>query len=198
MGSKEIIDILQYLLPGFISAWIFYSLTSYRKPSQFERVVQALIFTVLIQALLSIFEKYCPVVYGKVPGLVWSLIVAVFVIGLPFSYFANNDLVHRLLRFFNITKETSYPTEWYGAFRNDRESPIILHLHDERRLYGWLKEWPSDPKLGHFVIAYPSWLQSEGESVKVVEVTNIESILMDVTEVKWIEFMELPLESRNV
>ncbi|OWO67359.1 hypothetical protein B2J67_20175, partial [Vibrio cholerae] len=54
--TNDVITILQYLLPGFVSAWVFYSLTSYPKPSQFERVVQALIFTIFIQAIVVVVE----------------------------------------------------------------------------------------------------------------------------------------------
>ncbi|SUP44184.1 Uncharacterised protein [Vibrio furnissii] len=54
--TNDIITLLQYLLPGFVAAWMFYSLTSYPKPSQFERVVQALIFTIFIQAIVVVIE----------------------------------------------------------------------------------------------------------------------------------------------
>ena len=46
-ASSEIVGVLSFLLPGFVAAAIFYSLTSYPKPSPFDRVVQALIFTVI-------------------------------------------------------------------------------------------------------------------------------------------------------
>jgi hypothetical protein len=29
---KEIIPLLQYLIPGFLSAWVFYSLTAFKRP----------------------------------------------------------------------------------------------------------------------------------------------------------------------
>ena len=51
--TNDIVVILQYLLPGFLAAWIFYGFTSHPKPSQFERVVQALIFTLIIH--LAVF-----------------------------------------------------------------------------------------------------------------------------------------------
>mgnify|MGYP000737068882 FL=1 len=55
--ATDVISLLRYLLPGFLSAWIFYGFTSFKKPSQFERVVQALIFTLLIQPLVILVEK---------------------------------------------------------------------------------------------------------------------------------------------
>ena len=50
-ASSEIVGVLSFLLPGFVAAAIFYSLTSYPKPSPFDRVVQALIFTVIGKAI---------------------------------------------------------------------------------------------------------------------------------------------------
>ena len=110
--TNEILQVLTLLLPGFISAWIFYGLTSYPKPSEFERVVQALIFTVLIQGIV-VPTKYILCMAGDSIGclgpwtkdatLVTSLIIAV-IIGILFSAFANNDRFHSLLRTLKITK----------------------------------------------------------------------------------------------
>lgn len=36
--------LLTFLLPGFLSAWVFYGLTSHPKPPQFERTAEALVF----------------------------------------------------------------------------------------------------------------------------------------------------------
>ena len=157
--SNNIVTILQFLLPGLIAAWIFYSLTSYSKPSQFERVVQALIFTLFIQALITI-TKYLLLKVGiywsvgnwsESSSLVVSIIIAI-VFGVIFSYFANNDKIHEYLRKKGITRETSYPSEWFGSFLNN-VTFVVLHFNDERRLYGWPIEWPSEPTNGHFVIA---------------------------------------------
>ena len=169
MGSitNNVVTILQFLLPGFIAAWIFYSLTSYSKPSQFERVVQALIFTLFIQALV-ITTKYLSLKIGaywsagywsESSSLIVSIIIAIM-FGVVFSYFANNDKIHKYLRNKGITRETSFPSEWFGSFLNN-VTFIVIHFTDERRLYGWPIEWPSEPTSGHFVIADPSWLEKD-------------------------------------
>jgi hypothetical protein len=197
--SQETILFLQYLLPGFLAAWIFYGLTSYTKPSQFERVVQALIFTLFIRAflyLLMVLFLYIGHywrlgVWDESSNLIWSLPIAI-TIGLLFSYYANNDKIHRKLREKNITKETSFPSEWFGAF-SDTKTWIVLHLHDSRRLYGWPKEWPSSAKNGHFVITYPSWLDDKQE----VPIAGVKNILINVDDVKWVEFMTKPEKGKK-
>ena len=202
MGSvtNNIIQILQFLLPGFVAAWIFYSLTSYSKPSQFERVVQALIFTLFVQALVGVV-KYASL---KI-GLYWSIgtwsdnsslmlsILVAILLGVVFSYFANNDKLHRYLRDKGITRETSFPSEWFGSFL-DNVTFVVLHFEDERRLYGWPIEWPSEPDKGHFVIADPSWIDEKGKEKRI---TGVNNILVDVKDVKWVEFLEKTWEKEN-
>ncbi|PPK77731.1 hypothetical protein B0F87_101109 [Methylobacter tundripaludum] len=197
--AKDFVSILQYLLPGFVSAWVFYGLTSYPKPSQFERVVQAMIFTLFTQASINIVEfilkwigSYWSVAnWGESSSLIWSIIIALF-FGFIFSYFANNDKLHKYLRGRNITHQTSYPSEWFGVFLDS--TFVVLHFNDERRLYGWPIEWPSEPSKGYFVIADPSWLLDNGKEQRI---TGVKNMLINVNDVKWIEFLEKTWESND-
>lgn len=50
--SKAIVDVLTYLLPGFITTAILHNLTLAPRPIPFERVVLALIFTMVGQVLV--------------------------------------------------------------------------------------------------------------------------------------------------
>ena len=53
-ASSEVVGVLTFLLPGFVAAAIFYSLTSHPRPGAFDRVIQALIFTVIGQAIVAL------------------------------------------------------------------------------------------------------------------------------------------------
>lgn len=197
--TNDFIALLQYLLPGFIAAWVFYSFTSFPKPSQFERVVQALIFTIFVQALVYIINKvyllmstkWATVVWSTNSEVIWSISSAIL-LGILFSYFANNDKIHKKLRDWKITRETSYPSEWFGAFLQN-VTYVVLHLDGERRLYGWIKEWPSEPEKGHFVLVQASWLEDDNQ----LPITGVDSIMVDAKEVKMVEFMEKSWEVEN-
>jgi hypothetical protein len=54
--AKDVVSLLSFLLPGFLAAWVFYSLTSRPMPAQQEGVFQALIFTLFVKAIV-IFER---------------------------------------------------------------------------------------------------------------------------------------------
>lgn len=195
--TNELINLLQYLLPGFISAWIFYSLTSFKKGSQFERIIQALIFNMFIQ-LIVLFIKKCLFLLGNYLShqdiriftwtsnteLTWSIIGAIL-LGVATSFLANNDIILKKLRDWNLSRESSHPSVWYGALR-EKVTYIVLHLDGERRLFGWPKEWPPDSEEGHILITNPSWLDGDNQ----IEMTGVESILVDVKEIEYIEFMK--------
>ncbi|MBW1615750.1 MAG: hypothetical protein JRJ49_04275 [Deltaproteobacteria bacterium] len=193
--SIDIIKLLRYLIPGFIAASIFYSLTPFPKQSPFERTVQALVFTIFIQALvygvksilIFIGYKYALLKWDANSELIWSIIIAIL-LGLTFSYLINNDKIHEKLRNWNITKETSYFSEWYSSFSNkENVTYIVLHFENGRRLYGWPKEFPSAPEKGHFIIEEASWLDDDNNEIKI---TGVKSVLIDVKKINLIEFME--------
>jgi hypothetical protein len=190
--ASDLVLLLRYLLPGFLAAWVFYGFTSFVKPSQFERVVQALIFTLIVQVgvyfykiTVIYFSKYWVLgVWNRDVELVVSVAIAT-ILGFVFSYFANNDKFHAIIRKIGASKETSYPSEWYGEFSN-KVTYVVLHLDGERRLYGWPKEWPSNPEKGHFSIQQASWLQNGTE----IPLLGVETILVPAKDVQMVELME--------
>ena len=157
--TNDLITLLKFLLPGFVTAQILYRLTAFPKKSEFEAIVVALIFTIIIQALVYVIQAlalFIGTFFSIGPWtpeieLVWSIAIAT-ALGLLFAFLMNNDFLHSLLRQRHITQLTSYPTEWYSTFTKNK-TYIVLHLKDQRRLYGWPYEWPSSPKEGHFVLA---------------------------------------------
>jgi hypothetical protein len=190
--SKAIIDVLTYLLPGFVASALVYILTSAARPIPFERVVQALIYTLLIQALLvvirvsltAIGSHCCPLgVWTTDVALIWSVALAILV-GVSSAWADNTDCIHSLLRRVGITHQTSFPSEWYGAFAQNA-GYVVLHLNGERRLYGWAEEWPSSPERGHFVIAQGEWLTESGS----VDLAAVQRILVKAVDVEMVEMM---------
>lgn len=174
----EAIRVLTFLLPGFVAAAVFHALTSRPKPDTFDRVIQALVFTIIVQAATAGFSlDNDRELLLSVPTAVALALIAV--------YFSNNDTIHRFLRRLRITRETSYPSEWYSSFSSD-SCYVVLHLKGQRRLYGWPSEWPSRPDQGHFRITEAEWLV---ENVKT-PVTRVSAILIPVSEVEMVEFLE--------
>lgn len=184
--SAGAITLLQYLLPGFVAAWIFYGFTAHPKPSQFERVVQALIFTFIVQIVSEIARAGLS---GSdldlvVPTPVADLMAACL-LGIAAAYSVNSDKLHSAARRLGLTHRNSYVSEWFSAFAG-KATYVVLHLKDDRRIYGWPREWPSRPTDGHIRLEQVSWLLDDQE----VKLESVRSILIDVRDIRWVEFIE--------
>lgn len=182
-----------FLLPGLVAAWVFYGLTAHPKEEWFERVVQALIFTVIVRAMNIGTRKAWWVFYHSKHAsgrwtddkeLVWSLFNAIL-LGLVVAVFANHDWAHRCLRKLKITQRTSYPSEWYSGFHRFRRD-VILHLKGERRLMGWADEWPDQCERGHFLIQKPIWLSDTGEKIPLLQ---LKRLMIPASDVEMVEFI---------
>jgi hypothetical protein len=192
--APDAVALLTYLLPGFIAAWVFYSFTSHPRPSQFERVVQALIFTFLIQAVVPVARGGLQLLGSTIMVVrPWDAAAATFtsltlaiLFGTILAYCTNNDSVHKWLRSKGFTTRTSHPSEWYYVFAQ-KITFVILQLKDGRRLYGWPKEWPIEPEKGQFFIMLPSWIQEDGTQVELAE---LDGVLIHARDVQWVEFVQ--------
>lgn len=191
---KEVIPLLQYLIPGFVATWIFYTLTSFKRPDTFGQIVQALIFTFFIHGIVVGIGLLAMAIGSK--GLVlgvwdqsaisiWSAVVAVL-LGLFACFLVNKGYLHAFLRWAGITVKTSCPNEWFSAF-NRYKRFVVLHLKDGRRIYGWPEEWPSDPSGGQFVIQDPAWLDKDGNESPL----DVEAFVIDVSQVQWAELSKM-------
>lgn len=189
LASSEMVSVLVFLLPGFVAAAVFYWLTSHPKPGAFERIIQALIFTILVQVMVRILFIAMEITgwafsWDEAGRLVFSTIVAIG-LGLLAVYFLNKDIPHRYLRRIGVTRENSYPSQWYSAFDRHADCYLVLHLKGDRHLYGWPTEWPSRPDEGHFLIEEVEWLEG-GERTPA---KGVAGMLVPVSEVEMVEFL---------
>jgi len=213
--STELVKLLYNLLPGFVAAAVFYGLTAHARASPFERVVEALIFTVIVQAVMVVLREVLFLIGTRYPlgnwtvdsALVCSVLLAV-VVGLLAARFANNNCIHEWLREWpwydkqrakrwlswlpkwEWTCRTSFPSEWYSAFSREKRY-IVLHLKGNRRLHGWPEEWPDQCDRGQFVIQEPKWLLDNGDTAPLY---GVERMLIAVSDVEMVEFIKDPEE----
>jgi len=189
---SELLTIIYRLLPGFVTAWVLYGLTAFRKPPPFERIVQALIFTAIAHAATAGLREVA-FVFGRFTSLgTWtedlnlacSLVLAVL-LGLALAYFANKNTVHDRLWKLGITNGSSYPSNWYKSFANEKRW-VILNLKGDRRLYGWALDWPDHPDEGHFVVTEAEWLLDDGSRAPLFEVDRF---LIPANDIEIVEML---------
>jgi hypothetical protein len=217
--SSEIVGIIYKLLPGFITASIFYLLTSYIKPDPFTQVVHALIYTVITQVFIILLKPILLFIgnfhsfgqYTDKGELVLSIIIA-GTLGIIIAWCVNNDFPIWLFRKdrigkcngniekcvkwlskLNLTNKTFHPTEWYSFFSYNKglEVWVILHLDGERRLVGKLEQFPDSPEKGHFVMIETSWLLDKGDRIPT---DSVDKMLINSKEVLRVEILKKSIE----
>jgi hypothetical protein len=189
--SGGAIDILLVLLPGFVAAGVFHSLTSHPRPSDFGLVAQSLIFAAIVQTVTELIGLVAPVHELWADSFAGSGIVVqvgvALVFGLILAIVSNHDVAHSILRWLRVTKENAYPSEWYSAFYRNGDSYVVLHLDGERRLFGWPEEWPGSPDKGHFRISEAEWLVDDGR----IPLDGVATTLVPATDVSMVEFVRM-------
>jgi|SRR5471030_2637592 len=190
---KDVLGLLTQLMPGFLTAWVVYGLTTYTKPGQFERVVQALIYSYGVNVLVALLKvtllsmgKYWYFgIWDQTTELIDSGLIAVS-LGVVLSYLMTNDPFFALARRLHLTTRTPYPSEWYGAFAANQKY-VVLHLSGARRITGFPSEWPTEPASGHFRLRNAAWLNDENQETLLGEGT---SILIASADVEMVEILE--------
>jgi hypothetical protein len=199
--SKDVLALLTQLMPGFLSAWVVFGLTTYAKPSQFERIVQALIYSFIVSALVAATEPLLLLAGQFVRLGTWdhsaeviaSAVLAI-ALGLLLSFFMTNDAFFRRARRLGLTSRTPFPSEWYGAFAARPPRYVVLHLEGGRRITGYPMEWPTEPISGHFKLTDAAWLDDQNKEIPLD--TN-DSILIAAKQVEMVEFLKNISERTN-
>ena len=195
--SLELLKVLNLILPGLVATVIFYSLTSHPRPSSFQILINALIYTTLASICTDVVNFAFNEMFSSLNDSTleqWDTLLPVgigIILGIATAWIFNHDLLHRLFRFTKISFETSYPSEWYSSFAKNWNCYVVLHLKDGRRFYGWPEEWPSDPRDGYFRIGEGEWLDasSEEESPDCSKI-DVYSLVIPNEIVEMVEFVE--------
>lgn len=195
-ADSTLLSALQFLAPGFVAAWVLFSLTADRKLTDFQRVVQALIFSVFVKLVVDglswLFEwagGYWPIgTWTQKIEFAWSVGIAI-VFGGVLAHLLKTDRLYMLLRHWKVTSQTSRPSVWYSSFCDHPETYVVLQLKDDRRIHGWPREWPSMPGEGHLRLENAAWLSVDADGSQVVSELPVGCFVMvDTSEVKWVEF----------
>lgn len=188
----ETLPVLRAVMPGFVITFIFYWLSDAPKPSQFERIIQALMATVVIQVAVEALRWFAFWAgqfhsigqWTDTVATAWSVAIAIGS-GLVLAKWANNDAIYAICRHLRLTSRSS-DGEWRFAHRTHKDRGITLQLKDGRRLAGYPRAWPTDPTTGHYLIIQPTWIVDD--TYEPAE--RITSILISVSDVSWTEFLD--------
>lgn len=194
MYTFQALQILIFLIPGFISATILNALVVRKAKKELGIIIEALILSMLIYTIYSLISGVSPVTLNQIEeSIVYSYDSKSFVwlgvlsLGIPviLSLFITNDLHMKLARFLRISRRTARSSVWFDVFYDIRKH-IIINFKDGRRIYGWPQYYSNDPESPYIFSFKPCWIQGE----KFIDL-DIEGILITPEEkIESIEFLK--------
>jgi len=194
MYSFQALQILIFLIPGFIAAVILDALVVRMEKKELGKIIEALIFSMIIYTIYSSISGKSPISLSKIEGsttlvydsksFLWLALLSLF-IPLLLSFFITNDLHMKLARKLRITRKTARASVWFDVF-SDLDKHIIINFENGRRICGWPMYHSTKPENPYIFLFNPAWIQ-EDEFVDL----NIEGILITPEQkIESIEFLK--------
>lgn len=194
MYTFQALQILIFLIPGFISATILDALVVRKEKKELGKIIEALIFSMLIYTIYSAVSGRSPIALNQIEkSITYSydsksfLWLGLFSIGIPvvLSFLITNDLHMKAARTLLISKRTARSSTWFDVFY-DRKRDIIINFENGRRIYGWPEYYSEDPEKPYIFLHKPAWIKEE-EFVDL----NVEGILITPEQkIECIEFLK--------
>jgi len=106
LPSLDLVTLLFKLLPGFVALGVFHALTAYPKRGAFDRIIAALIFTLVAELGVAVIKAtflwigslgYSLCAWSDHVQLGWAAGVGVLS-GVAWAYAVNKGYTHALLR----------------------------------------------------------------------------------------------------
>lgn len=196
MFTFQALQLLLFLIPGFISATILNALVVRRDKKELESIVEALIFSMFIYTMHTVISGQSPVTIDQTEAtisysysfesgsLLWLILLSVLT-PLGLSFLITNDWHMKLARKFRISKKTARSSVWFDVFYDIKRS-VIINLENGRRIFGWPLYYSDDPEKPHIFLHKPAWI--EGEEFIDLDVEGI--LITPEQKIESIEFLQ--------
>jgi hypothetical protein len=189
--SAEVIPVLQQLMPGFLAMIVFYWFAEIPKPAYFEKILQALISTAIIQIFVSGTESLCYFIGNFIDfgpwseaSTSWTAIGYAFLMGAVLAYLCNNDIAFSLARKLSLTTRASQGDAIH-IYKQMAAHAVIIHFSDGRRMMGYIDAFPNDRQTGVYLISSPHWIEDD----VAIPSTHTHSYMIQGTDVQRVEFL---------
>jgi hypothetical protein len=193
-SSLIALQLLLILLPGFASAYFVQLLVTRRAQSDFERVVESLLYSFVIYVLYSVVQHgrlpfhivqdpqgKSDTILWEVSGLTWLAgITFLFSLFVTFYYKRDGNLIFRLfdatnpkitkgLGWLKLTERTTRNSIWNDIFESEYEtgSFVQIELSDDRSLLGVLLYYSDSAEDCSIYLSSASWVSADGTLTKI-------------------------------
>ena len=191
---SDLIPMLFFLFPGLVSTGVMNALVIRKPKDVFDKVVEALIFTMfnltLFVLMRWILERIPDVHFDRddfyTVGNISLITACSIALALVMAAEMNNEWLLQRLRNWGITRKTAKPSTWIETFAQSQRF-VVVHLKDGRRVYGWPTFYSDTPKERAIYLESATWLEDNNMPINDPPI----SILLDKESgIKLIEFVE--------
>jgi hypothetical protein len=175
----EAIAVLVLLLPGFLAARLEQRLAVSREQSDFDKIVEALLYSFMTYLVFTAFTRTLPVVVkAEQTGTVTSyrveanllrlalLAVIAVLLAVAMSFATNADLFGRFFRLVRISRRSWRDTIWSDVFHNFG-GVVQVELSDGRSVMGWLKYFSDRPSDASFFLERAAWVDGNQNLIPI-------------------------------
>jgi hypothetical protein len=178
--KAEALGILLILLPGFASAYLVQLLAARRKQSEFDKVIEALIFSLVLYLFtLPFFGYSLPIAWHsgdvKHPDawqifIVWphllTLAILAVVMGALYAHSINHNWLTAPFRWFKISERSARSSVWNDVF-SDLKGIVQVELSDGRSVIGWIRKYSDEDDADALFLDEAAWIDSDGKEVPI-------------------------------
>ncbi|MBS0662844.1 MAG: hypothetical protein JSR48_06245 [Verrucomicrobia bacterium] len=201
--SYEVLNVLLFLCPGLLASTVLRLLVYRKESSPYDKVVSALLWSLLIYALCALIGHGAAVQMSETKrgdatykGIVYSAAAIFWLLGMSLvaptllAFAFNRDLVGWVLRKLRITSQSARATIWLDVFAEYRRY-VVVHFADGRRVYGWVMHYSNSAEDGNIYLYEPQWLDDQN---KLTANESHGLFLVKRELIDFIEFLKSPDE----
>jgi len=176
----ETLAVLLVLLPGFLAAGIIRTLCVRTKQTEFDKLIEALVFSFIayaefvaifrrfpLQAPQSSSESAAAYYLSSIhPSDVLFLLALGATTGILVGASITNDLHGRVFRRLRLTNRTSRPSIWLDVFSEVKDY-VQVEFQDGRSLIGWPRYFSDSPEESSLFLENAAWIKADGSTVEI-------------------------------
>ena len=204
-GESGALFLFLYLLPGFLGAVIYDYLVERQPPSNFERIIEALVLTLVSSVVahvgfgvpllpnieLSKDTSLTAIVGAFLDKSVLFISIISVSISVIFSILNNHGIIYLALNRVRLTYKNGDGDVWQDTFYKHRKFWIRLTFQDGRSLIGWPKYYSSTGKPRELFVADATWWEPDSSgNLTSVDVVGAGVYISDFSKVTAIEVLE--------
>ena len=190
--ADGVFQLATYLLPGLVAVMVFYAFTAHKQSTLFGQIIYAIIFATVVNGIFSFLDGWIIFQLQKLEfewnpdmlsySFLFMRTVTGCAIGVIWVGVINSDLLHKIARFFRLTKRTGYPSVFYQMLYSNKKY-VILHLKNGQRIAGFPELFPSSLGEGHIGLVEYRWLDDDTKKNQELEYL----IMINMDDVQMIE-----------